>query len=130
MEYFLLMLFIILAKIDIKTNQKPKQIISTLFYTIKSLELQIFVKNWKERTNLLHFMEVLYQGLKNSQTLKNMPFVLWLPWQRGWEIIVIMLSNNNNNCNKILGEVTKFGDKRTKTLGAPPPPPPHLGLYS
>ena len=32
-------------------------------------------------------------------------------------------------CNKILGKVTKFGGKRTKTLGvANVPPPPPLGL--
>ena len=30
-------------------------------------------------------------------------------------------------CNKILGKVTKFGEKQTKTVGVPPPPP--LGLY-
>ena len=44
-----------------------------------------------------------------------MPLVFWLPWQRGchyninYDIKMI--------CNKILGKVTKFGEKRTKTLG-------------
>ena len=41
-------------------------------------------------------------------------------------------------CNKILGKVTKFGEKRTKTPGVAEqiygrghnvPPPPPLGLY-
>ena len=42
-------------------QRKTKEILSTFFYIIKSLELLIFCVKTDKSTILLHFMEVLYQ---------------------------------------------------------------------
>ena len=92
--FFLLILFIILAKNWYKTKKNKRNCFNfVLYYQIIRI-IYFCVKNWK-RTILLHFMEVLYQkDWKVAKMWKNMHFVLWLPWQRDNVMILIMISYN------------------------------------
>ena len=76
-----------------RKQRRKKKINIVLYYEIIRI---VFCFLNQKRTILLHFMEVLYQkDRKWAKIWKNMPFVLWLPWQRGWgNNISIMTSND------------------------------------